>query len=136
MIEIEAEHPKVMSIPKLEYESEIKSKPVSLEPQIEKLKGIENKSYIKEPPEIKLEPLINVFIISIINPGKKIQDLNINLNNKISALKETVGNLFALEPVNFHLSSGGITFDENLVLKDYNLEDGDEILVIPSRAAG
>jgi len=136
MIEIEAEHPKVMSIPKLEYESEIKSKQVSLEPQIEKLKGIENKSYIKEPPEIKLEPLINVFIISIINPGKKIQDLNINLNNKISALKETVGNLFALEPVNFHLSSGGITFDENLVLKDYNLEDGDEILVIPSRAAG
>jgi len=131
MVEFEAENPKVMCIPNLECESEIKSKPVSLEPQIEKLKEIDKKSYIKEPPEIRIESLINVFIISIIHPGKKIQDLKINLNNKIRVLKETVGNLFGLDPANFHLSSGGITFDETLVLKDYNLEDGDEILVIP-----
>ena len=35
---LEAKNPKIMSIPKLEYESEIKEKPVSLEPQLPKLK--------------------------------------------------------------------------------------------------
>ena len=136
MVEIEAENPKVMSIPKLEDESEIKSKPVSLEPQIEKLKEIDNKSYIREPLEIKLEPLINVFIISILKPGEKTRDLKINLNIKISALKETVGNLFGLTPVDFHLSSGGIILSENTQMKDYDIEEGDEIVVIPSRVAG
>ncbi len=135
MVEFEEENPKVTCIPNLECESEINSKPVSLEPQIDKLKEIDKKPYIKEPLEIKLEPLINIFIISILNPGEKTRDLNINLNNKISALKETVGHLFGLKPANFHLSCGGITFDENLVLKDYNLEEGDEIVVIPSRVA-
>ncbi|TFG25532.1 MAG: hypothetical protein EU529_00540 [Promethearchaeota archaeon] len=136
MVELEAENPKVMSIPRLDYESEIKSKPVSLEPQIEKLKEIDKKPYIKEPPEIKLEPLINVFILSLLKPGEKTRDLSINLNIKISALKETVGNLFGLAPVNFHLSSGGIILSENTQIKDYDIEDGDEIVVIPSRVAG
>ena len=136
MVEIEAENPKVTCIPKLECESDIKAKPVSLEPQIEKLKEIDHKPYIKEPLEIKLEPLINVFIISILNPGERMRDLNINLNIKISTLKETVGNLFGLTPIDFHLSSGGIILSENTQIKDYDIEEGDEIVVIPSRVAG
>ena len=39
----EEKNPKVMSIPKLEYESEIKEKSVSLEPQIPKLHEINEK---------------------------------------------------------------------------------------------
>ena len=51
-------------------------------------------------------------------------------------VKDTIGNIFGLTPENFHLSSGGITFDEQLLLKDYNLAEGDEILIIPSSTAG
>ena len=148
---MEKKNPKIMSIPKLEYESQIKDKPISLEPQVPKLKEINAKKPLfdlqeipkneikeKEPvQEIKdTKELINVFILSTVGPGEKQQDLTVDLDNKVINLKETVGNMFGLMPSNFHLSSGGITFDEQLSLKDYNLEKGDEILIIPSSTAG
>jgi len=133
--EIENENPKVSSIPNLENKSEIKAQPISLEPLTEKLKEIESQSYIK-PVNIRSQrketkSYIDVFIISIITPGKKIQDLTINLDTIIKDLKKTIGHMYGLLPANFHLSYGGITFDERLYLKDYNLENGDEILIIP-----
>ena len=51
-------------------------------------------------------------------------------------IKETVANLFALDPADFHLSSGGVTLDEDNQLSDYNLSDGDDILLIPASVAG
>ncbi len=148
--EIEKENPKVLSIPKLGSKSDIKAHPISLEPQADNLKEIESKPYLdleltKIPGLVSKTPVqepiqsggkIIVFIISTIGPGEKKQDLTINLDNKISALKETIGNIYGLDSGNFHLSSGGITFDENLILSDYNLEDGDDILIIPSSTAG
>ncbi len=144
--EIENENPKVLSIPNLD----IKAQPISLEPQLDNIKEIESKPYLdleltKIPDLVSKTPVeesiqsgesIIVFIISTIGPGEKKQDLTINLDNKINALKETIGNIYGLDPGNFHLSSGGITFDENLILSDYNLEEGDEILIIPSSTAG
>ncbi|MFW9781717.1 MAG: ubiquitin-like protein [Candidatus Heimdallarchaeota archaeon] len=92
----------------------------------------------KTPP---IEPVekgkkTNVFFISTIGPGEKKQNLLIDNNNIVSDIKETIGKLFGLEPANFHLSSGGITLDESFPLKDYNINDGDEILLIPSSTAG
>jgi hypothetical protein len=148
---LEEKNPKIMSIPRLEYDSEIKEKPITLEPQIPKLKEINEKKPLFDlqeipMPEIKAkEPImqteeffdiIKVFITSTVGPGEKTSDLRIKLSNKISNLKNTIGNIFGLAPENFHLSSGGITFDEQLLLKDYNLEEGDEILIIPSSTAG
>ncbi|TFG00292.1 MAG: hypothetical protein EU542_08225 [Promethearchaeota archaeon] len=148
---MEKKNPKIMSIPKVEYESEMPGKPVTLEPQLPKIKEINAKKPLFDLQEIpkneinKKEPgpmektmkeLINIFILSTVGPGEKQQDLTIDLNNKVASLKETVGNIFGLIPSNFHLSSGGITFDEQILLKDYNLEDGDEILIIPSSTAG
>ncbi len=166
---LEGKNPRVMSIPKLEYESEIKEKPITLEPQIPKLKEINEKKPLfdlqeipmpeiesKEPmPEIESkEPIpeirskqpilesedffdiIKVYITSTVGPGEKKQDLRVKLSNKVIDIKDTIGKIFGLTPSNFHLSSGGITFDEQLLLKDYYIEEGDEILIIPSSTAG
>jgi hypothetical protein len=79
---------------------------------------------------------ITVYFLSTIGPGEKRQKLVIDTNNIISKIKETIGNMYGLNPLDFHLASGGITFDESLSLKNYNLVDGDEILIIPSSTAG
>jgi hypothetical protein len=79
---------------------------------------------------------ITVYFLSTIGPGEKKQKLVIDTTNVISKIKETIGNLFGLNPLDFHFVSGGITFDEDLPLKDYNLVNGDEILIIPSSTAG
>ncbi|MHA1149466.1 MAG: ubiquitin-like domain-containing protein [Promethearchaeota archaeon] len=47
-----------------------------------------------------------------------------------------VGNLFGLNPNDFHLSSGGVTLDEGNPLNQYNIADGDDILLIPASTAG
>jgi len=148
---LEENNPKIISIPKLDYGAEIKEKTVNLEPQLPKLREFgENQQLLDlqeiPKPEIKSkEPsqeseeihiYIKVFITSTVGPGEKRQDLTINLSNKVFDLKDTIGNIFGLMPGNFHLSSGGITFDEQLFLNDYRLEDGDEILIIPSSIAG
>ncbi len=96
--------------------------------------GIESKVPVPELDEI--DTTISVFILSTIGPGEKKQDLKVDLRNRIGDLKVTVGNIYGLEPSNFHLSAGGLTLDENLDLGDYNIEDGDDILIIPSSTAG
>ena len=56
--------------------------------------------------------------------------------NHVDDIKQTLGNLFGLDPDEFHISSGGVTMDENNQLKDYNVHDGDDILLIPASTAG
>ena len=79
---------------------------------------------------------ITVYFMSTIGPGEKKQKLNVNDNNLVGDIKETVGNLFALNPLDFHLSHGGITMDESNPLNEYNVEDGEDILLIPASIAG
>jgi len=79
---------------------------------------------------------ISVFFLSTIGPGEKKQKLLVYTGNTVGDIKETVANLFALDPSDFHLSSGGVTMDENDQLKDYNVNDNDDILLIPASVAG
>lgn len=79
---------------------------------------------------------ITIYFMSTIGPGEKKQKLNVNDSNLVSGIKETVGKLFALNPLDFHLSHGGITMDENNPLSEYNVDDGDDILLIPASIAG
>lgn len=79
---------------------------------------------------------ISVYFMSTIGPGEKKQKLTINDGNLVGDIKETVANLFGLDPSDFFLSSGGVTMDENIVLRDYNVSDGDDILLIPASIAG
>ena len=79
---------------------------------------------------------ISVFFLSTIGPGEKKQKLLVFTGNKVGDIKDTVANLFALDPSDFHLSSGGVTMDESFYLSDYNVVDGDDILLIPASTAG
>ena len=88
----------------------------------------------KTPP--RRGKMITIYFMSTIGPGEKKQKLNVNDGNLISDIKETVGNLFALNPLDFHLSHGGITMDENNPLSEYNIADGEDILLIPASIAG
>jgi len=74
--------------------------------------------------------------MSTIGPGEKKEKLTINDANRVSNVKRTLGNLFGLDPDESHLSSGGVTMDENNQLRDYNLNNGDDILLIPASTAG
>ncbi|MHA2128270.1 MAG: hypothetical protein ACW99E_23485 [Promethearchaeota archaeon] len=78
---------------------------------------------------------ISVFFISTIGPEKK-QKLLINTGNLVGDIKQTVANLFALDPADFYLSALGITMDEHSPLKAYEVDDGDDILLIPASIAG
>ncbi len=79
---------------------------------------------------------ISVYFLSTIGPGEKKQKLLVFTGNLVGDIKETVANLFALDPADFHLSSGGVTMDEDNQLSDYNVVDGDDILLIPASVAG
>ncbi len=74
--------------------------------------------------------------MSTIGPGEKKQKLTVNDGNHVGDIKETVGNIFGLNPDDFHLSSGGVTMDENNPLNEYNVSDGDDVLLIPASTAG
>ncbi len=79
---------------------------------------------------------ISVFFLSTIGPGEKKQKLLVFTGNKVGDIKDTVANLFALDPSDFHLSSGGVTMDEFSNLNEYSVADGDDILLIPASIAG
>ncbi len=77
-----------------------------------------------------------LYFMSTIGPGEKKEKLTVNDANRVEDVKRTLGNLFGLDPNEFHLSSGGVTMDEANQLRDYDLNDGDDILLIPSSTAG
>ena len=79
---------------------------------------------------------VTLYFMSTIGPGEKKEKLTVNDANQVSDIKQTLGNLFGLDPDEFHLSSGGRTMDENSQLKDYDVRDGDDILLIPASTAG
>ncbi len=104
------------------------------------IEPVEEKTPIKsktpaEKPKVSGDE-ISLFFQSTIGPGEKKQKLLVNTGNSVSAIKTTVGNIFGLDPSDFHLSHGGVTMDENNYMKDYNLKDGDTLLLIPASTAG
>jgi hypothetical protein len=79
---------------------------------------------------------INVFFMSTIGPGEKKQKLQVDTGYRVGDIKETVANLFGLTPTDFHLSHGGVTMDEQSPMTEYNVSDGDTVLLIPASTAG
>ena len=79
---------------------------------------------------------IAVYFMSTIGPGEKKQKLTINDGNSVSEIKRTVGNMFGLNPNDFHLSSGGVTMEERAPLNEYSVSNGDDVLLIPASTAG
>lgn len=100
----------------------------------EELEPLKSKTPTSKTPSAGKK--LTLYFMSTIGPGEKKEKLTVNDANQVSDIKETLGNLYGLDPDEFHLSSGGVTMDENNQLKDYNLNDGDDILLIPASTAG
>jgi len=79
---------------------------------------------------------VTLYFMSTIGPGEKKEKLTVNDNNRVKDIKRTLGNLYGLNPNDFHLSSGGVTMDESSQINDYGVNDGDDILLIPASTAG
>ena len=79
---------------------------------------------------------VTLYFMSTIGPGEKKEKLTVNDNNRVKDIKRTLGNLYGLNPNDFHLSSGGVTMDESSHLDDYSVNNGDDILLIPASTAG
>ncbi len=79
---------------------------------------------------------IGVYFQSTIGPSPKQEKLVVAIDAPISDIKYTVSQIFGLPPDEFHLSHAGRTCDNDDVLKDYGVEDGDTVLLIPVSTAG
>ena len=79
---------------------------------------------------------ISLYFMSTIGPGEKKQKLLVNTGNLVSDIKNTTGNMFGLNPSDFHLTHGGVTLDEAAPMSDYSVKDGDTLLLIPASTAG
>ncbi|MFX1345414.1 MAG: ubiquitin-like domain-containing protein [Promethearchaeota archaeon] len=79
---------------------------------------------------------LTLYFMSTIGPGEKKEKLTVNDGNCVQDIKNTLGNLYGLDPNDFHLSTGGVTMEENSTLKDYGVNNGDDILLIPASTAG
>ena len=77
----------------------------------------------------------NIFFRSTIGADKN-EKLTVGENTPISDIKETLGNLFGLNPEDFHLSHAGRTMNEESTPADYGIDNGDEVLLIPHSTAG
>ena len=87
-------------------------------------------------PPLKILELggkFRVHVISLIEPGEKKKIKIVESTDSISKVKESVGVLFDYDLGEFLLSSGGIILKEDLKIKDYHIEDEDEIVLIPTR---
>jgi len=81
----------------------------------------------------KIEDQIRVYIRSLVESGEKTKIIIIDTSEVVGMIKEEIGRFFDYELKNFLLSSGGIILDENSLIKDYDIDDDDEIALIPSR---
>lgn len=79
---------------------------------------------------------ITLFFRSTIGPGEKQEKLTVDPEMSVRELTQTIGEIFALDPQDFHLSISGRTLDSDDVLSNYDLEDGLEVLIIPVSTAG
>ena len=89
--------------------------------------------YIPPRNPIKMEDQLRIYIRSLVEQGEKTKIIIVDTTELISAVKERVGILFNYNLEEFLLSSGGILLHENSQIKDYDIDDDDEIALIPSR---
>jgi hypothetical protein len=82
---------------------------------------------------IGMDDKIRVYIRSLVEPGEKTKIVIIETSELISIIKEQVGILFDYGLEDFLLSTGGILLDETKQIRDYSIDDDDEIALIPSR---
>ena len=100
-----------------------------------KNKGTSNEEIKYSPPInlIELGGQIRVYIRSLVEPGEKTKIVILNTTELIHVVKEKVSILFDYNLEDFLLSSGGVLLQEEFPLNAYDIDDDDEIALIPSR---
>jgi len=79
---------------------------------------------------------LNLFFRSTIGPGEKTEKLTVDMQINVVELKKTLSQMFGLDPQEFHLSIAGRTMDNDDILDNYEILDGEEVLIIPVSTAG
>jgi hypothetical protein len=74
-----------------------------------------------------------LYVRSLIEPGEITKLIIVDATELISGIKERVGVLFNYDLDAFLLSSGGILLSEDKQIQNYDIDDDDEIALIPSR---
>lgn len=82
---------------------------------------------------IGMDDKLRVYVRSLVEPGEKTKIIIIEASELISTIKEQIGILFDYGLEDFLLSTGGILLDETKQIRDYSIDDDDEIALIPSR---
>ena len=100
-----------------------------------KNKDLTDEQITYNPPltTIGMDDKIRVYVRSLVEPGERTKIIIIETSELISIIKEQVGILFDYGLDGFHLSSGGILLSAEKQIKDYSIDDDDEIALIPSR---
>ena len=88
-------------------------------------------SYTQPMKIIEMEDQIRVYVRSLLEPGEKTKIIILNTTEIIKPIKERIGRIFDYNLEDFLLSSGGILLNENTQIKDYKIDDDDEIALIP-----
>lgn len=90
--------------------------------------------YIPPKTTIEMKDQIRVYIRSLLEPGEKTKLIIVDTTELIVTLKERVGVLFNYDLNDFLLSTGGILLlKERTMIRDYDIDDDDEIALIPKR---
>ena len=79
---------------------------------------------------------VNVFFQSTIGPSQSNEKMLVSLEAPVADLKYTISQLFSLDVSDFHLSHAGRTMDPDDTLGNYDVSEGDTILLIPVSIAG
>lgn len=82
---------------------------------------------------IGMDDKLRVYVRSLVEPGEKTKIIIIEASELISTIKEQIGILFDYGLEDFLLSTSGILLDETKQIRDYSIDDDDEIALIPSR---
>lgn len=82
---------------------------------------------------IEMKDQIRVYVRSLVEPGEKTKIVILDTTESIQAVKERIGILFDYKLENFLLSSGGILLNPKSRVENYDIDDDDEIALIPSR---
>jgi hypothetical protein len=89
--------------------------------------------YIPPKNITNLKDQIRVYVRSLVEPGEITKLIIVDTTELVSSVKERVGVLFNYELKDFLLSSGGILLSEDKEMQKYDIDDDDEIALIPSR---
>ena len=89
--------------------------------------------YIPPMSLIEETKAIRVYAISLIESREKRKIINIESTEFVNVVKDQLAVMFDYNLADFLLSTGGVIMNENAQIKDYNIEDMNEIVLIPSR---